>query len=131
MKTRKIWANLGVEDLNKTTDFYTHLGFKANGTPTSEITSFSFGDANFIINFFTKERLIANTNLTITDSTQGNEVIFSLSAESKAEVEEWLNLAKNAGGTIISGPEDFEKGYVFTFGDPDGHKFNVLYWPGM
>lgn len=28
MKTKKIWANLGVEDLDRTTKFYTELGFK-------------------------------------------------------------------------------------------------------
>ena len=31
MKPKRIWANLTVEDLERTTKFYTELGFKFNG----------------------------------------------------------------------------------------------------
>ncbi len=42
-----------------------------------------------------------------------------------------VDKVKKAGGVIFSEPEDFEVGYTFGFTDPDGHKFNFLYWPGM
>lgn len=128
MKTNKIWANLGVEDLARTTKFYSELGFKPNGTST-ELTSFMFGEDNFIIHFFIKERFKWAVNDEIADLKQGNEIIFSLSAESVDEVHQWLLNVKNAGGRIFAEPQNFEKGYFFGFTDPDGHKFNVLYWP--
>ncbi|WP_316768548.1 VOC family protein [Pedobacter frigiditerrae] len=132
METRMIWANLAVSDLDKTTKFYTDLGFKPNGTNvSSELVSFTFGNDNFIINFFTVERLKAGTKMEVADLTHGNEVIFSLSADSREEVDQWTQIVKDAGGVIFSGPEDFQKGYTFGFSDPDGHKFNFLYWPGM
>jgi predicted lactoylglutathione lyase len=35
---------------------------------------------------------------------------------------------QQAGGTIVSKPESFGKGYYgFVFADPDGHKYNVFY----
>ena len=53
MKPKKIWANLAVNDLEKTSKFYSALGFKSNGNG-AELTSFSFGKDAFVINFFTK-----------------------------------------------------------------------------
>ncbi|MDQ7961295.1 VOC family protein [Flavobacterium lindanitolerans] len=127
MKTRKIWANLGVEDLERTTEFYTQIGFQPNGV-SKELTSFLVGDDNFIIHFFLKEILKSNTKIELSDPKQGNEIIFTLSAESKEEVNQWQEAVKNAGGTIISKAEEFGKGYYgFVFSDPDGHKFNVFY----
>lgn len=131
MKTRMIWGNLVSNNIEKTIAFYTSLGFKQNGTETSELVSFTFTESNFIINFFTPKRFewalkgkIANTEL-------NNEIIFSLSADSREEVDLWLEKVKKAGGTIFSEPENYELGYTFGFADPDGHKFNFLYWPGM
>jgi predicted lactoylglutathione lyase len=128
MKTNKIWANLGVEDLQRTTKFYSELGFKPNGTNT-ELTSFIFGEDDFIIHFFIKERFKWAVNDEVADLKLGSEIIFSLSAESVDEVHQWLLAVKNAGGRIFAEPQSFEKGYFFGFADPDGHKFNVLYWP--
>ena len=53
MKPKRIWANLTVEDLERTTKFYTELGFKSNGA-SKELTSFLFGQNDFVIHFFLK-----------------------------------------------------------------------------
>lgn len=128
MKTTKIWANFGVEDLARTTQFYSELGFKPNGN-NETLTSFTFGKDNFIIHFFIKKQFKWAVNGEMSDLNLGNEIIFSLSAESVDEVHQWLIAVKNAGGKIFAEPQSFEKGYFFGFSDPDGHKFNVLYWP--
>lgn len=127
MKTKKIWANLTVSDLERTTKFYTELGFKPNGS-SKELTSFLVGEDNFIIHFFRTDILKSNVKIEIADLKHGNEIIFTLSAESKEEVDNWENEVKKAGGTIVSNAEEFGKGYYgFVFSDPDGHKFNVFY----
>lgn len=127
MKTRKIWANLTVEDLERTTRFYTALGFKFNGS-SKELTSFLVGEDDFIIHFFLKDVLKSNVKGEIADLKYGNEVVFSLSASSKKEVDDWESEVEKAGGTIISPAEEFGEGYYgFVFTDPDGHKFNVFY----
>ncbi|MCH5719065.1 VOC family protein [Niabella hibiscisoli] len=54
--------------------------------------------------------------------------MFTLSADSKEEVDDWATTVEAAGGTIVSEPEAFGPGYYgFVFADPDGHKFNVFY----
>jgi len=130
MKTTKIWANLAVANLQKTDNFYKQLGFKYNNLSQSkELTSFMVGIDDFIIHFFLKEILETNLHIQMGDPKQGSEVIFSLAAESKEGVNEWLKVVEKTGGTIFSPPATIGKGYSFGFSDPDGHKFNVLYWP--
>jgi predicted lactoylglutathione lyase len=127
MKAKQIWANFGVQDLARTTKFYTQLGFKSNGA-TDQLTSFFFGDGNFIIHFFLKDVLEPGIKGQLIDTKAGNEIIFTLSAESKEEVNSWEKEVQQAGGTIVSRPEELEGGYyTFVFADPDGHKFNVFY----
>lgn len=127
MKPKMIWANFAVENLERTTNFYNALGFKSNGK-SNDLTSFFFSENNFVIHFFLKETLEKNTNIVFSNNQNSNEIIFTLSAETKDEVDEWANTVKNAGGTINSEPKEFGDGYYgFVFSDPDGHKFNVFY----
>jgi len=129
MEPKFIWANLSSSDLERTTQFYTALGFEPNGK-MDEGTSFFFGQNKFVINFFIEQRLKKDINGNIGNPKE-KEVIFSLSAGSKEEVNNWVEKVKSAGGIIFAEPQDYEKGYTFGFADPDGHKFNILYWPGM
>ncbi len=127
MNPKKIWANFAVSDLGRTTKFYTELGFRSNGR-SRELTSFFVGDDNFVIHFFLKDILQANIKSEISDSHKANEIIFTISAESKEEADEWAKEVEKAGGTLISQPEEFGKGYYgFIFADPDGHRFNVFH----
>ena len=129
MNPKKIWANVAVSDLARTTKFYTQLGFKPNGDHTSkELTSFFFGQGDFVIHFFLKDVLKTNTKVEFSAAENVTEVMYTLSAESKDQVDNWAKEVEKAGGKIISKPEAFGKGYYgFVFADPDGHKFNVFY----
>ena len=118
-----IWANLSVRDINRTNKFYTALGFKPNGkNDFPQLASYLFGEKDFVIHFFEKGSQI-DEYLT----SNGSEVIFSLSAETEKEVKEWADKVKAAGGKIfIEVGRDKTGHYGFAFADPDGHKFNVL-----
>ncbi|SKA31040.1 hypothetical protein SAMN04488128_103398 [Chitinophaga eiseniae] len=127
MKTKKIWANFSVQNLERTTAFYQRLGFKHNGA-SNQLTSFFFGDDNFIIHFFLKDVLEPAMMGPIIDTQAGNEIIFTLSADTREEVNNWEKEIREAGGTIVSQPAAFGEGYYgFVFADPDGHRFNVFH----
>lgn len=131
MKTKKIWANLAVDNLERTTNFYTQIGFTPNGS-SEELTSFIFGEKEFIIHFFLKDVLQTNIKGTLVDPGEANEIIFTISASSTAEADAWAEEVRNAGGTLVSQPEAFGKGYYgFVFADPDGHRFNVFFMEGL
>ena len=124
---------MGVADLDRTTKFYTEIGIKPNGTHSSkELRSFFFGDDEFVIHFFLKDILKSSMKGELADLTNGSEVLYTLSASSKEEVDNWETAVNKAGGTIISLPEEFGNGYYgFNFADPDGHRFNVFYMKGL
>jgi predicted lactoylglutathione lyase len=127
MKTQKIWANLAVDDLDRTTRFYTQLGFKPHGA-SKDLTSFFVGEDDFIIHFFLKAVLKANVPGELADLQNGNEVVFTLSAGTREQVDNWEREVQQAGGTIVSAAAEFGQGYYgFVFTDPDGHKFNVFH----
>ncbi|AHF14639.1 VOC family protein [Niabella soli] len=128
MHPTKIWANLAVTDLKRTTKFYTDLGFTPNGAPNEQLTSFLFGENEFVIHFFLKEVLGDGMKGVIADAHTANEIIFTLGAANKDDVDTWAKEVEAAGGNLISQPETFGKAYYgFVFADPDGHRFNVFY----
>lgn len=133
MKPKMIWANLGVNDLARTMKFYTKLGFKPNGTNGSdELVSLSFGDDGFVINFFLNDIFKANLQIELADSRRVAEVVFTLSANGKEQVDKWALEVEQAGGQLLSKPEAFGDNYYgFLFSDPDGHRFNVFYMEGF
>jgi predicted lactoylglutathione lyase len=118
---------MAVSDLDRTTRFYTALGFRSNGA-SKDLTSFFFGENNFIIHFFLKDKLRPALKGNLADLQKGNEIIFTISAGTKAEVDQWSKKVRAAGGTLVSQPEEFGEGYYgFVFSDPDGHKFNIFF----
>lgn len=125
MKAKKIWANFSVKDAQRTHQFYTHLGFTPNSGNHPGLASFLFGGDNFVIHFFEQGTQIDEYLPPRSENT--SEIIFTLSAESEVEVQEWAEKVKKAGGTVLKeAGRDETNYYGFTFSDPDGHKFNVL-----
>ena len=68
------------------------------------------------------------TRHAITDTKQSTEVLFSIDAESREEVDELAKKAASAGGTVFAQPGE-KDGWMYGcgFADPDGHRWNVLY----
>lgn len=138
MKTKQIWANLGVENIERTKTFYQSLGFQLNGSPSVNLVSFFFGVDDFVIHFFKKETLESSLEGKSADLKNGNEVMFSMAAESKEEYNQWVAEINKAGGEIVFDSKKDRKAfydengfYVCVFTDPDGHKFNLLFNENM
>lgn len=126
MKTKKIiWANFSVKDAGRTRQFYTRLGVKPN-SPNNDpkLASFIFGENDFVIHFFEEGSQIDEYLPSVSKSS---EIMFSIGAETEAEVNEWMEKVKAAGGTIIKeAGRDKDDYFVLVFADPDGHQFNIL-----
>lgn len=130
MRPTKIWANLSVKDVDATRDFYTKLGFKSNEghNKAKELTSFLIGNDDFVVHFFVDDAFKKSIEGETADLSKGNEIIFTLWAESREEADAWAIEVRNAGGKIFIEPAEFGKGYYgFGFSDPDGHKWNVFH----
>jgi len=123
---QKIWANFSVSNVENTSRFYTQIGIKTNGINKDlKLVSFLFGADNFVIHFFEHgsqiDEFLAN------GSGAKKEIIFTLSAETEQEVNEFADKVKSAGGRILKEVRRDEAGYYgFAFADPDGHQFNMI-----
>lgn len=129
MKPAQIWANLAVEDVHRTHQFYTTLGFEANTGhgKDDKLTSIRFGKDGFVVNFFKTAQMEQAMNGPVSDTAKGNEIMFTLSVESPEEADAWAEEVRKAGGHIFSEPAAFGPcWYGFGFADPDGHKWNVF-----
>lgn len=131
MKSKLIWANFSVKDAKRTDEFYKQLGFTPNGSLQSDpkLASFFFGENKFVIHFFEQGARIDNY---FPSGPKTDEIIFTLSAETEEEVQEFEAKVSKAGGEIFQKLRRDENNYYgFAFADPDGHKFNVILMDNM
>ncbi|WP_342511987.1 VOC family protein [Sporosarcina sp. FSL K6-1522] len=127
---RDLWLNLPVREPERAKAFYLQLGFRLNEQYFSQDGSCSFfvGDNQIVIMLFPESTFRGFTKNAIADSQQGTEVLFSLGANSKDEVDEIALKVEGSGGTVLSKSEERD-GWMYgcLFADPDGHRWNVLY----
>jgi uncharacterized protein len=128
--SREVWLNLPVREPERAKAFYTEIGFRLNEQYVSQDGSVSFivGDNQVVLMLFPESTFRGFLGNAEGDSWQGTEVLFSLGANSREEVDELAMKAERAGGTVFGKPG--EKGgwmYGCGFADPDGHRWNALY----
>ena len=127
---QNIWINLPVKDLAKSATFFTKIGFETNPGPgnSTESACFTIGEKNVVLMLFVQDVFSGFTNNKLADTAIGTEVLFSLGADSRAQVDDIANRVRSAGGKIFSDPSESN---IFMYGcgfcDPDGHRWNVLY----
>jgi predicted lactoylglutathione lyase len=127
--TKEFWINLPVKDLKKSKEFFTKLGFTLNPrfSNSDEMVGLMIGDKKVIVNFFPESTFKGFTGNEISDTKQATEVLLSIDAESREEVDEMVKKAVTAGGTVCSEPGGQGWMYGCVFADLDGHRWNVLY----
>lgn len=128
--TKELWINLPVKDVNKSREFFTTLGFTLNPHygNSAESASFLVGSKNIVLMLFAEAAFKNFTQHAIADTKQGTEVLLSIDAESRTEVDELAQQAARAGGVVFSAPAEHQ-GWMYGcgFADLDGHRWNVLY----
>ena len=125
-----IWLNLPVKDLAHSVKFFTKMGLARNPGPgnSENSASFTIGEKKVVLMLFSQEVFSGFTNNALSDTAKGTEVLFSLGATSRDEVNDMANRAKAAGGTVFAEPRE-SNGFMYgcCFCDPDGHRWNVLF----
>lgn len=126
---KQFWINLPVKDIDKSKAFFAELGFRFNATHGNTPTSacMLLGDKDVVVMLFdepTFKGYISNGAVAVNST----EVLLSIDAESKEEVDEMIAKAVAAGGTSNHKPSPM-KGWMYgsVFTDPDGHRWNILH----
>ncbi len=127
---KDIWINLPVKNIQQSVAFFTSLGFSLNTQYDNSENSASLviGDKKVVVMLFAESVFQGFIEHGISDTSQGTEVLFSIGAESREDVD---LLAKNviaAGGRIYSAPSEVQ-GWMYGCGfvDLDGHRWNSLF----
>lgn len=129
--SRQIFINLPVADLPRSVAFFTALGFTPNPQFTSDAGACFVVSETITLMLLTHARFRDFTPRDVCDTSKAVEVLFSLSCDSREEVNSLVAKALAAGGTTYDEPEDFGFMYTHSFVDPDGHGWGVLHMSGV
>jgi len=125
--SRKIFVNLPVDNLKRSIDFFTRLGFSFNPQFTDDAATCMIVSDEAFVMLLTKERFRDFTKKNICDTKTHTEGLFALSTGSRREVDEMVQTALAVGGTRATDPVDHGFMYVWSFYDLDGHHWEVFH----
>jgi uncharacterized protein len=125
--SRKLFVNVPVTDLQRSINFFEALGFTFNQQFTdATATAMLVGeDAYFML--LTREKFASFSKRPIGDASKETSAMYSLSANSRAEVDELVAKAIAAGGSYAAEQQDHGFMYGWSFYDPDGHHWEVFW----
>jgi uncharacterized protein len=124
----KIFINLPVKDLQRSSDFFTQLGFSFNPQFTDEKAAcMIISDEKIFAMLIREDYFSTFTKKQIADAGRTTEVLLALDVESRERVDELIEKAIKAGGSDYMEPQDHGWMYYRTFADPDGHLWEVMY----
>jgi predicted lactoylglutathione lyase len=127
---KRIFVNLPVTDVARSTAFYTALGFERNAAFSNERASAMSWSDTIHVMLLAHDFYATFTPKPIGDAHATSMVLIALSLDSRAEVDAITQAAIAAGGREAHPPEDEGFMYSCAFEDPDGHGFGP-FWMDM
>lgn len=123
----KIYINLAVKDLQKSIAFFKEIGFTFNPQFTDESAACMIIAENIFAMLVIEKRFKDFTKKEICDARKNTEVLLALDVESREKVDEIIQKAVNAGGSIYMEAQDYGWMYSHNFEDLDGHQWEIFY----
>jgi hypothetical protein len=127
MYQQMIFVNLAVDDLDASKKFFTELGYSINPQFSDENAASVVISDTIIAMLLTKQQYAGFTKKEIVDATKSSEVLLGLSAESREKVDELVEKAVAAGGSVTGETQDHGFMYGRAFDDLDGHTWEVIW----
>lgn len=120
-----IWINLPVKDVERSTAFFNEIGFQALAVG-NERSRLAIGQTTILL--FPEAVFEKFTGSKTADTSHCAEVMFSIGAESREEVDAFIQKVELAGGNVFGKPGEMD-GWMYGagFADLDGHRWNLLY----
>jgi len=125
--SRKIFVNLAVKDLGRSVEFFTKLGFAFDPRFTDENATCMIISEEAFVMLLVESRFTDFTTKQLCDAATHTEAILALSAESREEVDRLVNAALASGGAPANDPMEHGFMYGWSFQDPDGHLWEVIW----
>jgi predicted lactoylglutathione lyase len=126
----QIYVNLPVQNLERSVEFYTGLGYAFDPRFTDDNGTCMIVGENIFVMLLTVPFFQTFTSKTVCDASRSTEVIICISAESRAAVDSLLDKAIAAGARQPREPKDHGFMYERCYEDPDGHIWEVVHMQG-
>ncbi|WP_348811142.1 VOC family protein [Flavobacterium maritimum] len=123
----KIFVNVAVKDVQKSIAFFKEIGFTFNPQFTDENAACMIISSNIFAMLVIEKRFKDFTKKEICDARKNTEVLLALDVESREKVDEIIQKAVNAGGSIYMEAQDYGWMYSHNFEDLDGHQWEIFY----
>ncbi len=126
--TNSAWFNLPVINVQRSKTFFNELGATFVENETNDMFGIYLGKNKVQVMMFSHVHFEQFTQAKVADTNNAGELLISMEAQSKQEVDEMAKKVRSAGGSIFAGPETWQ-GWMYGFGfqDPDGHRWNMVF----
>lgn len=124
---KQIFINLAVKDLDKSTGFYTKLGFTNNPQFSDDTAKCMVWSDSIYVMLLTHEKFSSFTAKPIADTKSSVAGLFSLSADSVDEVNSIMQAGLDAGGIEPNELRDYGFMQQRTIEDFDGHTWEIFF----
>jgi uncharacterized protein len=124
---KKIFINLPVEDLKKSMEFYTKIGFTNNPAFTDDTAACMVLTEEIYVMLLTHSKFSQFSPKKIIDAKTSSGVINSISVDSLQEMNTMADAALKAGGNEPNPPSDYGFMQQRSFNDLDGNHWEVIY----
>ncbi|MCB0649083.1 MAG: hypothetical protein KDC49_20575 [Saprospiraceae bacterium] len=124
---KQVFINLAVEDLQKSMDFYTALGFVNNPQFSDDTGKCMVWSENIYVMIMTHEKFKSFATKPLANTKSNLAALYSLSMESIDEVNNLMTNGLKAGGTEPNEMRDYGFMQQRTIEDFDGHTWEVFF----
>ncbi|MCL6663703.1 VOC family protein [Paenibacillus amylolyticus] len=127
IRAKQIFVNLPVQNLKKSVEFFTKVGFEFDANFTDESATCMIIGENIYAMLLVEERFQSFISKKISNAADTTEVIVALSVDSREQVDVIVQAALDAGAKPSNEPQDHGFMYGWSFQDLDDHLWEVSY----
>lgn len=125
-----MFVNLAVTDVARSRAFFARLGFRFDEMLCDSGTACMRVNAHTMVVLQVRRRFVGYAASDVADVTTAREVVVTVSASSRAEVDRRTEAALRSGGTSLREPVDLDDIYARSFCDLDGHAWDLVWMDG-
>lgn len=123
----QIFVNLATNDLPRSKEFYTALGFSINPLFTDDNAACIVIDENIFFMVLTKEWFATFTDKVVADASTTAQALIAISRDSRDAVDTIVEAGLAKGGSEPRAVQDYGFMYSRDLEDPDGNILEFLF----
>lgn len=124
---KQIFVSLPVKDIKKSRAFFAKLGFSIKKQFSDENAACLILGEDMYAMLMTEPFFRNFTKKDIADASRSTEILVTIDAESREAVDDMVQKAVDAGGSLYLEPQDHGWMYSHSFADLDGHQWEILF----